>query len=179
MHTLPQRDCSGKGRRIGVYLFIQHGLRLRSAIARAFAPKQRVHRPVSSTDRTETGRRSIQRTVPQNQGFQVDPCRSDSSVLVAAERQGQNARQMLSTVSANTSETEIDISVVTLIERLNWRTARPAPIHRNAKQNGVSLYWSCKLRYRSILLQQWWRFVPEKSTARIKPEDCGCHCRIC
>lgn len=36
MHTLPQRDCSGKGRRIGVHLFIQHGLRLRSVIARAF-----------------------------------------------------------------------------------------------------------------------------------------------
>jgi len=40
----------------------------------------------------------------------------DSSVLVAAERQGKNARQMLSTISAKTSEAEIGISVVTLIE---------------------------------------------------------------
>jgi predicted nucleic acid-binding protein len=40
----------------------------------------------------------------------------DSSVLVAAERQGQNARQMLATIAAKTSETEIGISVVTLIE---------------------------------------------------------------
>jgi predicted nucleic acid-binding protein len=35
----------------------------------------------------------------------------DSSVLVAAERQGKNARQLLSTISAKTSETEIGISV--------------------------------------------------------------------
>lgn len=39
----------------------------------------------------------------------------DSSVLVAAERQGQNARQMLAAVSTKTEETEIGVSVVTLI----------------------------------------------------------------
>lgn len=40
----------------------------------------------------------------------------DSSVLVAAERQGKNARQMLAAISAKTGDTEIAVSVVTLIE---------------------------------------------------------------
>lgn len=40
----------------------------------------------------------------------------DSSVLVAAERQGKNARQMLASISAKTGDTEIAVSVVTLIE---------------------------------------------------------------
>ena len=40
----------------------------------------------------------------------------DSSILVAAERQGQNARQMLSVVSAKVGETDIAVSVITLIE---------------------------------------------------------------
>jgi tRNA(fMet)-specific endonuclease VapC len=40
----------------------------------------------------------------------------DSSVLIAAERQGQNARQMLATIARTTADTEIALSVVTLIE---------------------------------------------------------------
>lgn len=40
----------------------------------------------------------------------------DSSVLVAAERQGKNARQMLAAISTKTSDAEIAVSVVTLIE---------------------------------------------------------------
>ena len=40
----------------------------------------------------------------------------DSSVLVAAERQGQNARRMLASISRQLGETDIAISVVTLIE---------------------------------------------------------------
>ena len=40
----------------------------------------------------------------------------DSSILVAAERQGQNARQMLSVVSAKVGETDIALRVITLIE---------------------------------------------------------------
>ena len=40
----------------------------------------------------------------------------DSSVLIAAERQGQNARQMLSAIARTAGETEIALSVVTLIE---------------------------------------------------------------
>jgi predicted nucleic acid-binding protein len=40
----------------------------------------------------------------------------DSSVLIVAERQGQNARQMLATISGKVGNTEVAISVVTLIE---------------------------------------------------------------
>ena len=40
----------------------------------------------------------------------------DSSVLVAAERQGQNARQLLTEILKKTKETELGLSVVTLIE---------------------------------------------------------------
>jgi predicted nucleic acid-binding protein len=57
----------------------------------------------------------------------------DSSVLVAAERQGKNARQMLSTISAKTGETEIGLSVVTLIE-LAHGAARADTPERKAKR---------------------------------------------
>jgi predicted nucleic acid-binding protein len=40
----------------------------------------------------------------------------DSSVLVAAGRQGHNARQMLASIARKIAETEVGISVVTLIE---------------------------------------------------------------
>lgn len=40
----------------------------------------------------------------------------DSSVLIAAERQGQKARQMLAAIACTAGETEIALSVVTLIE---------------------------------------------------------------
>jgi predicted nucleic acid-binding protein len=40
----------------------------------------------------------------------------DSSVLITAERRGQNARQMLAAISGPVGNTEIAISVVTLIE---------------------------------------------------------------
>jgi hypothetical protein len=44
----------------------------------------------------------------------------DSSVLITAEPQGQNARQMLATLSNQVGHTEIAISVVTLIETGSW-----------------------------------------------------------
>ncbi|MGO8813676.1 MAG: PIN domain-containing protein [Terriglobia bacterium] len=40
----------------------------------------------------------------------------DSSVLIAAERQGRNARQVLTALREHIGETEVGISVVTLIE---------------------------------------------------------------
>jgi predicted nucleic acid-binding protein len=40
----------------------------------------------------------------------------DSSVLITAEREGQNARQILEDISSKTGNTEIAISAVTLIE---------------------------------------------------------------
>ena len=57
----------------------------------------------------------------------------DSSVLVAAERQGQNARQMLASVAQRITETEIGISVITLIE-LAHGAARANTQERKAKR---------------------------------------------
>ena len=57
----------------------------------------------------------------------------DSSVLVAAERQGQNARQMLASVAQRIAETEIGISVVTLIELVHG-VARASTPERKAKR---------------------------------------------
>ncbi len=57
----------------------------------------------------------------------------DSSVLIAAERQGQNARQMLSAISSHLGNTEIAISVVTLVE-LAHGAARADTTQRKAKR---------------------------------------------
>ena len=40
----------------------------------------------------------------------------DSSVLISAERLGQNVRQILTTISRSAGNTEIALSVVTVIE---------------------------------------------------------------
>jgi predicted nucleic acid-binding protein len=40
----------------------------------------------------------------------------DSTVLIAAERQGQNTRHMLSAMARKTGDTEIALSVITLLE---------------------------------------------------------------
>ena len=57
----------------------------------------------------------------------------DSSVLITAERQGQNARQMLAAISSQVGNTEIAISVVTLIE-LAHGAARADTPQRKAKR---------------------------------------------
>ena len=57
----------------------------------------------------------------------------DSSVLIKAERQGQNARQMLTAISRTAGNTDIAISVVTLIE-LAHRAARADTAQRKAKR---------------------------------------------
>jgi predicted nucleic acid-binding protein len=67
----------------------------------------------------------------------------DSSVLVAAERQGKNARQMLAAISAKTGDTEIGVSVVTLIE---LAMESLGPTHRTARQSAGSSFKSCKSR---------------------------------
>lgn len=58
----------------------------------------------------------------------------DSSVLVAAERQGYNARQMLASIARKIAETEVGISVVTLIE-LAHGAARADTPERKAKRH--------------------------------------------
>jgi predicted nucleic acid-binding protein len=57
----------------------------------------------------------------------------DSSVLIAAERQGWNARQMLAAIARTAGETEIALSVVTLIE-LAHGAARADTAERKGKR---------------------------------------------
>ena len=57
----------------------------------------------------------------------------DSSVLIAAERQGQNARQMLSAVVRKTGNTEVALSVITLLE-LAHGAARAETLDRKLKR---------------------------------------------
>jgi predicted nucleic acid-binding protein len=57
----------------------------------------------------------------------------DSSVLVTAERQGKNARQMLAGVAEGVGETEIALSVLTLIE-LAHGAARADTSERKSKR---------------------------------------------
>lgn len=57
----------------------------------------------------------------------------DSSVLIKAERQGQNARRMLSAIARTAGETEIALSVVTLIE-LAHGAARADTAERRTKR---------------------------------------------
>ena len=57
----------------------------------------------------------------------------DSSVLIAAERQGRNARQMLAALPGAAENTDIAISVVTLIE-LAHGAARADTVERKTKR---------------------------------------------
>ena len=57
----------------------------------------------------------------------------DSSVLITAERQGLNARQMLAAISSAIGGDEIGMSVVTLIE-LAHGAARADTLERRAKR---------------------------------------------
>ena len=57
----------------------------------------------------------------------------DSSVLIAAERQGKNARQMLTAIAASAGNTEVALSVVTLME-LAHGASRADTAQRRAKR---------------------------------------------
>jgi predicted nucleic acid-binding protein len=57
----------------------------------------------------------------------------DSSVLITAERQGKNARQMLAAIAGRVGNTEIAISVVTLIELAHGASRADTP-QRKAKR---------------------------------------------
>jgi predicted nucleic acid-binding protein len=57
----------------------------------------------------------------------------DSSVLVAAERQGHNAREVLTAVSSQLGDTEIGLSAITLLE-LAHGAARANTPERKAKR---------------------------------------------
>jgi len=51
----------------------------------------------------------------------------DSSVLIAAERQGKNARQVLSALFQGIGQTDVGISVVTLIELAHGAVRADSP----------------------------------------------------
>ena len=88
----------------------------------------------------------------------------DSSVLITAERQGLNARQMLAATSRAVADVEIAISVVTLIE-LAYGAARADTPERRAKRNQFIQKLLLALpvhpmRFRLL-------FAPDKSTEKI------------
>jgi len=61
----------------------------------------------------------------------------DSSVLIKAERQGQNARQMLTGISRTAGNTDIAISVVTLIELAHGAARADTPQRRAKRQQFI------------------------------------------
>jgi predicted nucleic acid-binding protein len=58
----------------------------------------------------------------------------DSSVLITAERLGQNARQMLADISSHAGNTEIGVSVVTLIELAHGAARADTPERKTKRQ---------------------------------------------
>lgn len=61
----------------------------------------------------------------------------DSSVLIAAERQGRNARQALAEIAARAPGEDVAVSVVTLIELAHGVTR--ATLRRERLRGGSSL----------------------------------------
>lgn len=57
----------------------------------------------------------------------------DSSVLIAAEREGKNARQALASIAQEIADTDVGISVVTLIE-LAHGAVRADTLERKSKR---------------------------------------------
>jgi len=68
----------------------------------------------------------------------------DSSVLITAERHGQNARQMLAAIGRTAGNTDIAISVVTLIELAHGAAV---PTHRNERKSDSSSSMNYLLPY--------------------------------
>ena len=61
----------------------------------------------------------------------------DSSVLIAAERQGKNARQVLSAITQEIGETEVGISVVTLIELAHGAARADSPERKSKREKFI------------------------------------------
>jgi predicted nucleic acid-binding protein len=61
----------------------------------------------------------------------------DSSVLIAAERQGKNARNVLTNIAAGIGETEVGISAVTLIELAHGAARADTPERRTKREQFV------------------------------------------
>ena|SRR5579863_44872 len=61
----------------------------------------------------------------------------DSSVLIAAERQGKNARQVLTAIAKEIGETEVGISVVTLIELAHGAARADTPERKSKREKFI------------------------------------------
>jgi predicted nucleic acid-binding protein len=61
----------------------------------------------------------------------------DSSVLIAAERQGKNARQVLTDIAQEVGETEVGISVVTLIELAHGAARADTPERKSKREKFI------------------------------------------
>lgn len=61
----------------------------------------------------------------------------DSSVLITAERQGKNARQVLTAMSEHLGEVEVGISVVTLIELAHGAARADTPDRKSHRQKFI------------------------------------------
>jgi predicted nucleic acid-binding protein len=61
----------------------------------------------------------------------------DSSVLIAAERQGKNARQVLSALAQEVGETEVGISVMTLIELAHGAARADTPERKSKREKFI------------------------------------------
>src|SRR4029077_16020430 len=61
----------------------------------------------------------------------------DSSVLVASERQGKNARQTFSAIGGEIGETEIGISVITLVELAHGAARADSPEGKSKREEFI------------------------------------------
>ena len=61
----------------------------------------------------------------------------DSSMLISAERQGQNARQMLTTISEFTDDTDIALSVITLLELAHGAARADTPARKSSREQFI------------------------------------------
>jgi tRNA(fMet)-specific endonuclease VapC len=61
----------------------------------------------------------------------------DSSVLIAAERQGNNARQMLAAISSRLGNTEVALSVLTLLELAHGAARADTLERKNMRQQFI------------------------------------------
>jgi predicted nucleic acid-binding protein len=61
----------------------------------------------------------------------------DSSVLIAVERQGKNARQVLAALTEKLDETEIGVSVITLIEMAHGAVRADTPERKAKRQTFI------------------------------------------
>jgi tRNA(fMet)-specific endonuclease VapC len=61
----------------------------------------------------------------------------DSSVLIAAERQGKNARQVLTAIAEKIGETEVGISAMTVIELAHGAARADSPERKARRENFI------------------------------------------